>query len=79
MKQTVTRVMLAASLAFGALTLVSDGAFAMPAMGDGASAAKVATAPVEQARWVCGPYRCWWRPGPGWGRPGWRWRRWHRW
>jgi len=20
-----------------------------------------------KARWVCGPYRCWWRPGYGWG------------
>ena len=30
---------------------------------------------IEQARWVCGPYRCFWRPnywgGPGWRRPGW--------
>jgi hypothetical protein len=37
---------------------------------------------VEQVRWVCGPYRCWWRPNYyygyyGWG-PRWRygWRRW---
>ncbi|MGZ9115495.1 MAG: hypothetical protein ACXW3V_00990, partial [Methylocystis sp.] len=22
---------------------------------------------VEKARWVCGPYRCWWQPGYGWG------------
>jgi hypothetical protein len=41
---------------------------------------------VENVRWVCGPYRCWWRPG--WGyygyyrpygfyRPwGWGYRRW---
>ncbi len=27
--------------------------------------------PGEKARWVCGPYRCWWRPGYGWGGPGW--------
>jgi hypothetical protein len=30
---------------------------------------------IEQARWVCGPYRCFWRPnywgGPGWRGPGW--------
>jgi hypothetical protein len=19
---------------------------------------------IENVRWVCGPYRCWWRPGP---------------
>jgi hypothetical protein len=36
---------------------------------------------VENVRWVCGPYRCWWRPNYyyGWYRPwGWRygWRRW---
>ena len=33
-------------------------------------------AQIEQARWVCGPYRCFWRPnywgGPGWRGPGWR-------
>jgi hypothetical protein len=36
------------------------------------------TAQIEQARWVCGPYRCFWRPnywgggwrGPGYGGPG---------
>ena len=27
---------------------------------------------VEKARWVCGPYRCWWQPGYGWG-DGYRW------
>jgi hypothetical protein len=24
----------------------------------------VAPAHVDQVRWVCGPVRCWWRPGP---------------
>ena len=38
---------------------------------------------IEHVRWVCGPYRCWWRPGPYWGGPNWRphygyWG-WHRW
>ena len=46
---------------------------------------------VEQARWVCGPFRCFWRPnyygygygyGYGYRYPGWRFRhpgwRWHR-
>jgi hypothetical protein len=36
---------------------------------------------VQQTRWVCGPYRCFWRPNYyGWGRP-WGWRGgwgWHR-
>ena len=38
---------------------------------------------VEHVRLVCGPYRCWGRPGPYWGGPYWRphygyWG-WHRW
>ena len=44
------------------------------------------TAAVQDVRWVCGPYRCWWRPNfygyraYGWARPGWGWHRgWHRW
>jgi hypothetical protein len=37
-------------------------------IGTAASAAPIApitaaeNANVEQVRWVCGPYRCWWRP-----------------
>jgi len=35
---------------------------------------------VQDVRWVCGPYRCWWRPGPyWWGGPHWAWHHWHRW
>lgn len=45
---------------------------------------------VEQVRWVCGPYRCWWRPnyygaygfygGPRYYGPRWGYHRgWHRW
>jgi hypothetical protein len=39
---------------------------------------------VEQARWVCGPFRCWWPNYYGYygyrHRPWWRWRRgwWYR-
>jgi hypothetical protein len=38
---------------------------------------------VEQARWVCGPFRCWQRPNYygyyGYHRPWWRWHRgWYR-
>jgi hypothetical protein len=30
---------------------------------------------VENVRWVCGPYRCWWRPNYYYGyRPYWRYR-----
>jgi hypothetical protein len=60
-------------------------ASAMPANGL-APAAKQITDGVQDVRWVCGPYRCWWRPGPYWGWGGgwhrWGWRRWgwrHRW
>jgi hypothetical protein len=45
---------------------------------------------VENVRWVCGPYRCWWRPNyysGGYGAYGyyprpyrsWRYRHWRRW
>jgi len=47
---------------------------------------------VEKVAWICGAYRCWWRPGPYWGGPygrphygywggprwGWRGWGWHR-
>jgi hypothetical protein len=42
---------------------------------------------LQKVSWVCGPYRCWWRPGPywgprpyWWGHPYWGWRgwSWHR-
>jgi hypothetical protein len=65
-----------------ALPAASTSAAALPLFGapvgvdradlrDGQPAAQ-----IEQARWVCGPYRCFWRPnywggGPGWRRPGW--------
>lgn len=57
-------------------------ASAMPANGL-AFVAKQTTDGLQEARWVCGPYRCWWRPGPYWGGPYWgpryhRWG-WHRW
>jgi hypothetical protein len=36
-------------------------ASAMPA--SGLATAAVATNGVQDVRYVCGPYRCWWRPG----------------
>ena len=77
---------LMAALAFGGLSLGASGALAMPNGLPSVSAA--APSNVENVRWVCGPYRCWWRPGPygyygygprPWWGPGWGWRRWHRW
>ncbi len=49
---------LAAALALGALALGAPKASAMP-MG----LAPIATgAQIDHVRWVCGPYRCYWRP-----------------
>jgi hypothetical protein len=61
-------------------------ASAMP-VSDLAPAAKQVAGGVQDVRWVCGPYRCWWAPGayyrPYYGyygfvgpRPYWGWRRW---
>ena len=62
---------LAAALALGALALGAPAASAMP-MG----LAPIATsAQIDTVRWVCGPYRCHWRPDYGYRhhhRHGWR-------
>lgn len=61
-------------------------ASAMPMNGPVPAAAQIADG-LQEVRWVCGPYRCWWRPGPYWRGPywgppypywGWRRWRWHR-
>jgi len=70
--------------------LAVNGASAMPVDGL-APAAKEVAGGVQDVRWVCGPYRCWWRPAPYWaggpyrGAPywgphpyGWRYGYWHR-
>jgi len=64
-------------------------ASAMPANGLSSAATQAAaTNGVQDVRYVCGPYRCWWTPGPYYGpryynhyvgpRPYWRWHR-HYW
>ena len=68
------KVTLAAALALGALALGAPKASAMP-MG---VAPAVSGAQIDTVRWVCGPYRCHWRPDyrrhyhhhrhHGWGR-----------
>ena len=73
---------LAAVAALGALATASGGAAAMP-MIDHAPAVVAATegvGAVQPVRWVCGPYRCffrpnYWRPYPVYG---YGWHRWHR-
>jgi len=71
---------LAAAAAFGVLALAPTGASAMP---NGLpSISRAAPSNVEDVRWVCGPRRCWWRPGwyrgYGWRHRWWR-HRWRRW
>jgi hypothetical protein len=75
-----------AALAVTAVLSVSalgGSASAMPLSGL-ASVATQRADTVEQVRWVCGPFRCGWHPGPYWGGPYWRphyssyWG-WHRW
>jgi hypothetical protein len=60
-----------AAAAILSLTMIGSAA-AMPA--DNLTGVAKSSVGIQQARWVCGPYRCFWRPGPrlGWG---WGWRR----
>ena len=63
-----------AALAITAVLSVSalgGSASAMPLSGL-ASVATQRADTVEHVRLVCGPYRCWGRPGPYWGGPYWR-------
>lgn len=86
LKQAVgVALVMGASLALPAAALPLAGVaagFDRADLRDGQPAAR-----IEQARWVCGPYRCFWRPnywgggwrgpgwrGPGWGGPGYGWR-----
>ena len=72
---TKIRLTVAGALLAGTMALGAEQASAMPALDHGLANASQATQ-TEQVRWVCGPYRCWWRPGPYWGpRPYWGWRR----
>jgi hypothetical protein len=75
--KVVVAFALAASLVSGAL--VAKGS-AAPVNGMAAISQQVA-GEVQKVRLVCGPYRCWWRPGPYWGWRRWGWYRpgWRRW
>jgi hypothetical protein len=67
---TKTKTAVAATLALGVATLLlSPTARAMPVDGLATATASVADG-IQNVRWICGPYRCWWRPnyyayGPG--------------
>lgn len=71
----------------GATLIFAPGANAMTnTMPAGLAKSADAIGQVEQARWVCGPFRCWWRPNYygyygyyGYRHRPWRWRRgWYR-
>ena len=53
-------LMMTALDALGAGVALSGGAKAMPIGLPGSTSTQVSN--VDQARWVCGPWRCWWRP-----------------
>jgi hypothetical protein len=67
---TKTKTAIAAAFALGVATLLfSPTAKAVPIDGLAITTSKVADG-IQSVRWVCGPYRCWWRPnyyayGPG--------------
>ena len=59
---TKTRTAMAAALALGVATLpLSPAAHAMPVDGLNIAATAIPDG-IQNVRWVCGPYRCWWRP-----------------
>ena len=74
------KLALVAATALGGAALLAPAANAIPMSGLAGATEQLST-DIQQARWVCGPYRCWWRPNYwgyrrwGWG-PRWGWRRW---
>jgi hypothetical protein len=74
------RITTAAFVILAGAGMMAGTASAMPINGQLAATAPVAT-DAQQVRWVCGPYRCWWRPGGGYyygGGPRWGYGGWHR-
>jgi hypothetical protein len=62
-------------MAVCATALATGTASAMPVSGLANAASEMVT-DVQSVRWVCGPFRCWWRPsyypyygGYAWGGP----------
>jgi hypothetical protein len=55
------KIALVAATALGGTCLISDSASAMPVSGL-AAASKETSSEIQDVRWVCGPYRCWWQP-----------------
>jgi hypothetical protein len=85
------RLAIAGIVALGGVALASATASAAMPYGLASAAKPDLASSIDQVRWVCGPFRCWWRPnyygaygyggprfyGRGW-RGGWHrgWRRW---
>jgi hypothetical protein len=76
------KIALVAATVLSGAGLIAPAASAMP-VGGLATATNQLAADVQNVAWVCGPYRCWWRPNYYWGarrwwgpRWGWGWRRW---
>lgn len=69
--KSLARLSLGVALVGAALGLTSLGASAAPVNFSAATTLPVnaAAAPVHAIAWVCGPYRCWHRPGPAYWRP----------
>ncbi len=85
MKSVTVKTAFAALVSIGAACAGVTPSLALPGVDRGVATAQAETAGAEQARWACGPFRCWWRPnyyGYGWGSGGygwgggwgWRWR-----
>lgn len=78
---TSIKLAAAAAIVAGVTGLAGMPASAAPMLDPGIAHASDLIAKPENVRWVCGPYRCWWRPGPpvgfygprpwGWRGPGW--------
>ena len=64
------KIALVAATALGGASLIAPAASAMPISGLAPAANELAT-DVQQTAWVCGPFRCWWRPGWGYGYRRW--------
>jgi hypothetical protein len=74
----IPALVLAAVLGGGMIFGAAGAASAMP-VNQLAPAAKQITEGAQTTHWVCGPDRCWWRPGGwGWHRPYWGGWGWHR-
>lgn len=73
-KSTLAAALAVGALTLGALTLGAPAASAMP-MGY-APAARGMDMQIDAVRWVCGPYRCHWRPDYRRHHRHYGWRRW---